>query len=151
VISFTNATFLVKFSGDTSYLLFKETGDDTGLKAAKLTTNGLGIEKSQKVANFSENIQTFWHFKHRSKDFIIFSEFVGSGLKVAKSDDGVLGPYRVGRHILIGNFLREDYQHPSVLEEDGNYHLIFGSAITQDVFLVSLNWEAGWPYAVKFA
>jgi len=66
------------------------------LAAARLTSDGLtAVEKlaDLKISNTSKAISSNWHFKRGNWDYLIFSEFRGDGIQVARSSNGVLGPY----------------------------------------------------------
>jgi len=123
---------------------------EPGLAVARLSSDGLTVvEKlaNTKISNTSKPIDTKWHFKRGNRDYLIFSERGGHGLYMARSSNGVLGPYERSSQILISG----DFWEPNVITENERYHLIFGSWISENAYLVSLKWDSdNWPYAVSF-
>jgi len=65
---------------------------------------------------------------------------------VARSSNGVLGPYEKSNQILI---FGKEFWEPNLIIENERYHLIYGSWHSH-FYLVSLKWHSDWPYAVSF-
>jgi len=129
--------------------IFYKLNSEPGLAVARLSSDGLTVvEKlaNLKISNTSKPISSNWHFKRGELDYIIFSEVSGDGLYVAKSSNGVLGPYERSNQVFISG---SEFAEPNVIIENGRYHLIFGSR-SSNVYLVSLEWDSDWPYAVNF-
>jgi len=122
---------------------------EPGLAVARLSSNGLTVvEKLANVKiNTSKPIDSNWLFKRGNRDYLIFSENGGEGLYVARSSSGVLGPYERSNQVLI---LGNEFSEPNVIIENERYHLIFGIWHKHEAYLVSLEWESDWPYAVSF-
>jgi len=133
-----------------SYLFFRR--NKPSIAVAKLSPNGLEIKNHLPNLIISHNdapIDSMWHFKRGSFDFIIYSEYKGKGLKVARSVTGVLGPYETKNNLLING---EEYHEPSVIVENEKYHLLFGTKTGPlDFFLVDLQFDLfNWPYATTY-
>jgi len=127
------------------YLFYKEYWASER-RVARLSSNGLAVEeklKNLEITNYSGYLYSFWHLTRGNRHYLIFKDS-SRQLKVARSSNGVLGPYQTNNQPLIsGGRFRE----PSVIIENGNYNLIFGSSLGK-VYLVGLKWESEWPYAV---
>jgi len=124
--------------------------EEPGLAVARLSSDGLTVVdklENLKISSTSKPIDTKWHFKRGNLDYLIFSEYGGDGFYVARSSHGILGPYERNSQILI---LGDEFKEPNVIIENERYHLIFGSWENKNAYLVSLEWDADWPYAVNF-
>jgi len=133
--------------------LFYRLNDHAGLRVARLTSDGLRIIVDDKfsnleISNTSYPVDSSWHFARGNLDYLIFSEALGGeGIQVARSSNGILGPYERSNQTLISGY---KLKKPNLIIENEDYHLIFGST-TEEVFLVSLKWDSDWPYAVNFS
>jgi len=96
-------------------------------RVARLSSDGIAVvEKlaNLKISNTSRLIDFYWHFKRGNRDYLIFSENDGDALYVARSSNGVLGPYEKSNQILIfGMYL--------IIENEGycwnnNFSYVYG-------------------------
>jgi len=121
------------------------------LAVAKLTPDGLGIADDKfpkvEIKNSWNPINSLWHFKCGKNDYVIFSENGGDGLRVAKSENGVLGPYEASSKLLM---LGQDLRVLNVIIEEGKFYLAYGPHHGK-VNIVTLKWKGDWPYKVEIS
>jgi len=128
--------------------------DTSSIRAIKLTADGLRIAPGQVDTVIISDIliSSSWYFKRGNKHYIVYGSW--GRLKVASSEKGVVGPYKINSEPLI------DYkvvaEEPCVFADlqSDNFHLMFGTdGDSREVFLVTLNWTHGqeWPIAEKYS
>jgi len=137
------------------YIFYVQYNNRTNFKSIKLTSDGLKIDDIGTTEivltnNFGTYVYTSWHLKHNNLDYLIFMESPSNpaDLKVAKSVDGILGPYEVRSDVLI----QGAYWEPSTVKDvsDNDTVLVVASYVPANIYVTNMKWVNDWPVVTDF-
>jgi len=136
------------------YIFYKRDWNAHSFRALKLTSDGLTLadseEKEIKIGDSSAKVFTSWHFKRYSYDYLLYSNL--PGLRIARSSNGILGPYEVHDKVLVTGMASDPTVVQGTTKDSERLYFSKGTVGTFSAHLIWVmkNWFEGdqnleWP------